>query len=253
MQFNNLFVDPIKATAPPRTGDIKKKFIQEKLKELGVDISDISLGDFDAIGKYTAEKQRSRDSELYKKAGAWFRPNYERGILIYSLIKKYKVESYLEIGYGRGYSCFCAALAFSELGKGKVTTVDPALDQEQVQNLTGIFPREWFNFIDFWKGTSDDFFNQSNEKYDMIYVDGDHRYSAVLKDWNNCKDRYNKLILFDDYHLPEKVQKDIDVSNVIDAIEDPSKELIIMDRRIFFDDRRIPDEDINYGQVLLTK
>jgi len=26
-----------------------------------------------------------------------------------------------------------------------------------------------------------------------------------------------------------------------------------MDRRIFFDDRRIPDDEIDYGQVLLTK
>ena len=30
-----------------------------------------------------------------------------------------------------------------------------------------------------------------------------------------------------------------------------NKELIIMDRRIFFDDRRVKDEDIDYGQVLI--
>ena len=40
---------------------------------------------------------------------------------------------------------------------------------------------------------------------------------------------------------------------MIDEIEDESKELIIMDRRIFLDDRRKTDEEINYGQVLLTK
>ena len=39
----------------------------------------------------------------------------------------------------------------------------------------------------------------------------------------------------------------------LNGVEDDSKELIIMDRRIFFDDRRIEDDDINYGQVLLTK
>ena len=51
----------------------------------------------------------------------------------------------------------------------------------------------------------------------------------------------------------KKVQKDIECSNLIDQIEDESKELIIMDRRIFFDDRRIKDDDIDYGQVLVTK
>ena len=63
----------------------------------------------------------------------------------------------------------------------------------------------------------------------------------------------NKILLFDDYHLPGKVEKDINCSNLIDQIEDNSKELIIMDRRIFFDDRGYTDDEINYGQVLLTK
>ena len=36
-------------------------------------------------------------------------------------------------------------------------------------------------------------------------------------------------------------------------IKDHEKELIIMDRRIFFDDRRIPDDQIDYGQVLVSK
>ena len=38
---------------------------------------------------------------------------------------------------------------------------------------------------------------------------------------------------------------------LIDEINDDTKELIIMDRRIFFDDRRIKDEDIDYRIVNL--
>mgnify|MGYP001470149612 FL=1 len=67
------------------------------------------------------------------------------------------------------------------------------------------------------------------------------------------KNRFKKAILFDDYHLPGKVQKDIECAKLIDEIDDFEKELIIMDRRIFFDDRRISDKDIDYGQVLITK
>ena len=47
--------------------------------------------------------------------------------------------------------------------------------------------------------------------------------------------------------------KDIECSKVIDNITNYQKELIIMDRRIFFDDRGYTDDEIDYGQVLLTK
>ena len=51
----------------------------------------------------------------------------------------------------------------------------------------------------------------------------------------------------------KREQKDIECRKLIDSIEDDTKELIKMDRRIFFDDRGLNDEDIDYGQVLLTK
>ena len=93
---------------------MKKLMIQEKLKNLGVEIEDICLGDFDAIGEYTAKKSRSRDSELFRKIGCFFRANYERGILMYYLIRKLECESVLEIGFGRGYSTFCMAKSVTE-------------------------------------------------------------------------------------------------------------------------------------------
>lgn len=238
---------------PPRTGDIRKVMIHDKLKELGLSVDDINLGAFDEIGEYTAKKRRDPSSELYKKVGAFFRPNYERGILIYSLIRKYNVKSFLEIGFGRGYGTMCAAYALSENGGGKITTIDPNFDQRHLQFLTNVFPKQWFEMISFINARSQDHLTKIDEKFDMIYIDGDHTYDATKADWELCKDRYNKLLLFDDYHLPGKVQKDIDCSNVIDYIDDPSKHLIIQDRRIFFDDRKIKDEDVDYGQVLLVK
>mgnify|MGYP001180394682 CR=1 FL=1 len=253
LNFNDSAKKELDSSVPKRTGNIPKIFIQEKLRQLGVDLSEIYLGHFDQIGEFTAKKSRSPDSELYKTAGAYFRPNYERGILIYSLIKKYKLKSYLEIGFGRGYSCMCAALAMHENGEGTIMTIDPALDPKFLETLSSTLPKEWFEKIQFIKGASQDYLETISDKFDFIYIDGDHRYEAVKRDWELCKDRYEKFLLFDDYHLPDKVQKDIDCSNVIDQIEDDSKELIIMDRRIFFDDRRIPDDEINYGQVLLTR
>lgn len=252
----NIMNDVFETNVPSPTGNIKKTHIIKKLDELNYPVKDISLGKFDYIGEFTAKKQRSSDSELFSKAGAFYRPNYERGMLIYALIKKYNIKSYLEIGYGRGYSCFCAALAMSECGNdGKVFTVDPALSQEQVQGLTQVFPADWFQRINFFKSTSDEFFQNKGlkETFDMIYIDGDHRYEAVKNDWINSRTRFNKIALFDDYHLPDKSQKDIEVASVVDAIYDHEKELIITDRRIFHDDRGYTDDQINYGQVLIVK
>lgn len=233
---------------------MKKILIQEKLSSLNTSIEDISLGDFDFIGEYTAKKSRSQDSDLYKSSGCFFKPNYERGILMYYLVKEHNINSVLEIGFGRGYSTFCMAKAMTDFNiDGKITTVDPFFNKELIYNLSNIFPKEWFNKIEFVNSTSDNFFqNNSNKNYDFIYIDGDHTYNAVKKDWENTKNIFNKFLLFDDYNLAEK-DKNIQCAKVIDDISDFNKELIIMDRRIFLDDRKYLNDQINYGQVLVTK
>lgn len=228
--------------------------IRKKLTELGTSVENVSLGDFDIIGRFTAERSRGQESELYRKVGAFYRSNYERGILISELIKKYKIESMLEIGFGRGYSTFCAAKAFSDMGiKGRIVTVDPNFDETHIKNLQSVFPSNWFESITFMKGTSIQALPQVNEKFDLVYIDGDHSYEGTKFDWEMTKDKWNKCILFDDYHMPTKNDPGIQCRDLIDSIEDATKELIIMDRRIFFDDRRIPDDQVDYGQVLMTK
>ena len=226
--------------------------IRDFLPTLGVNVGDLILGDFDFIGEYTAKKLRDRNSKDFK-SGAFFRPNYERGILIYHLIKHHNLDSMLEIGYGRGYACLCAARAFHEMGHGTITTVDPALNENQIQQLASIFPSEWFSRINFVQGTSDQFFSENDKTYDLVYIDGDHRKDAVSRDWKNSESCFSKFVLFDDYFLPTKTAKDIEVGSVVDEIEGYDKRLIITDRRIFHDDRGIADSDIDYGQVIVTK
>ncbi len=234
---------------------MKRIMIQQKLKDLGINIEDIPLGDFDQIGEFTAKKSRSPDKDLYKKAGCYFRPNYERGILMYYLITSKKINSVLEIGFGRGYSTFCMAKAMCDLGiDGEITTVDPNLNKDFLNQLHNIFPKQWFTKINFVNSTSDEYFSANKDKnFDFIYIDGDHRYDAVKNDWENSKYKFKKFLLFDDYLKPTKKQKDIECSKLIDEIHDFKKELVVMDRRIFFDDRGIPDEEIDYGQVLIEK
>jgi predicted O-methyltransferase YrrM len=40
--------------------------------------------------------------------------------------------------------------------------------------------------------TSDEYFEQFDEKFDLIYVDGDHRYSQQIKDYTNALQVLNR-------------------------------------------------------------
>lgn len=234
---------------------MKKIDIRQKLEEMGVGLDSIIMGDFDYIGEFTAKRDRKPDDANYKKYGSFYRANYERGILIYYLIRQFNVSSVLEIGFGRGYATFCAARAFHDAGiPGKIVSIDPALDEKYVNALQTVFPKDWFSYITFMRGRSQEVLPKVDGQFDLVYIDGDHSYEATKSDWEMTKDKYDKFLLFDDYHLPSKEDKGtIQCSQAIDEVDDPSKELIIMDRRMFFDDRRFTDDQIDYGQVLLTK
>lgn len=239
---------------------MKIKNIKSKLKEIDHPVESLSLGDFDIIGEYTGKRNRSPESPLYHSVGAFYRANYERGLLIYSLIKKYKVMSLLEIGFGRGYACMCAAKAMQENGFGSITSIDSEDKSQNFNMLRQIFPAEWLDRIEFIQGKSSDVLSSEDMKYrsyDMAYIDGAHDYESVKNDWEYAKEHTSKLVLFDDYTMPEntKLKTDdqtIDCARLIDEIGGYQKELIIMDRRIFFDDREKTDDEIKYGQVLIT-
>lgn len=231
--------------------------IQQKLSEIDIDPKSISLGEFTFVGEHTARRQRDPGSELWKTVGSHFTPNLERGILIYSLIKKFNLKSYLECGLGRGYSSLCAARAFAELGNdGRVMSIEPNLDQRHMEMLGKVFPSEWTNRINVAQGASADILPKLSERYDLVYVDGNHTFDAVKSDWNGVRELYGSFCLFDDYHVAGSDDQNIKVKEALDECELPEGvtcELIRMDRRMVPDDRGWPDEKIQYGQLLLTR
>ena len=150
-------------------------------------------------------------------------------------------------------------MAMDDLGKGKVVTIDPNIDVDYTNQLKRVFPKAWFDRISFMKSTSQEVLPVLLEKetFDFVFIDGDHTYEGTKHDWEQTKDKYNKILLFDDYHLPGKEKQKYDDQSIqcaqlIDEIDDPSKHLIIGDRRIFVDDRGYSDDQINAGQVLLV-
>lgn len=230
--------------------------IKAKLEEIGMPLESLSLGEFDYIAEPTAKKMRDPGSELWRKVGAFFKPNLERGLLIYSLIRKYNLTSYLEVGFGRGYSAICAAKAMADNGgEGQVMVIEPVLDDNHMNMLAQIFPPEWMNRIQIAKGKSSDILPKLQDKYDFVYVDGDHTAPAVRSDWEGVKNVFSCFCLLDDWLMDKGTDPMIQVHEALEEVEQPEgtrSELIVMDRRIFFDDRGWPDDKIKYGQLLLT-
>ena len=62
--------------------------IKDQLENLGVNLDDINYGFFDDLGEVCAKRRRDPKSDGYKEHGAFYRTNYERGILIYYLVQK---------------------------------------------------------------------------------------------------------------------------------------------------------------------
>lgn len=226
---------------------------------MGVALDGVVMGDFDYIGEFTAKRQRGLDDVNYKKYGAFYRSNYERGILIYYLIRQFNLTSMLEIGFGRGYATFCAARAFHDAGiVGKITTVDPALDEAYIKALQNVFPKDWFKYVTFARGPSQAVLPNISESFDLVYIDGDHSYEATKSDWDMTKSKCNAFTLFDDYHLPSKDDPGIQCSRAINEINFSNEgfnepELVKLDRRMFLDDRSFTDDMVDYGQVLTQK
>ena len=148
----------------------------------------------------------------YKKNGHftqdWFSYNIKylsRVLYKYNLHKK--KLNILELGSFEGLSTvfFLTTLKYS-----KIYCVDPFIDFEENKDkdFNKIFENFKYNTKDFQdrirlsKSTSDFFFeNIDNEKFDLIYIDGNHRAENVFKDATNSFKSLKRggFIIFDDF------------------------------------------------------
>jgi hypothetical protein len=233
--------------------------IKEYLAKLGYDWREISLGDFDVIGDLCARRNRSPGDENWRKFGAFYRSDYERGIMMYHLIRRLKARSLLEIGTGRFYTSICAAKAFYDMGvEGRIVTVDMNKDEKFIDALNQYFPSDWLRMITSAIGRSDVVVPQINEQFDISYIDGDHSEQGTMIDWLNVKDKTRLACVFDDYHLPTKNDVGIKCAAAIDKIDFGAAgfddvSVVRMDRRLFVDERGYTDEQVDYGQVYALK
>ena len=81
--------------------------------------------------------------------------------------------------------------------------VDENFKELQSKNLNNFKTNmnEFSNKVETFKGTSDNFFLNHKEKFDVIYVDGSHEADQVYKDIKNSWDILNisGILICDDY------------------------------------------------------
>ena len=101
-----------------------------------------------------------------KKLKLEFPTGIYRWDLIQHIIDKYNFKNYLEIGCDKNQS-------FSKI---------------KIDNKIGVDPVEGGNI----RSTSNQFFDSNKNRFDIIFIDGLHHYSQVLKDINNSLKILNK-------------------------------------------------------------
>lgn len=115
--------------------------------------------------------------------------------IINYLISKYNYKRYLEIGVNDG-KCIGNIIIESKTG------VEPSFFAEgyDLNSISGITHRL----------TSDDFFNQNTERFDIVFIDGLHESHQVDKDIMNaysCLSENGTIVLHDCLPLKENFQK----------------------------------------------
>ena len=111
-----------------------------------------------------------------------FPSNYYRWDLIEYLIKKNNYSDYLEIGCDQ----------------------DQLFSKVKIKNKTGVDPSSGGNV----RKTSDDFFKDNKDKFDIVFIDGLHIYDQVKKDILNSVNclKENGIILVHDC-MPDNMSK----------------------------------------------
>ncbi len=163
------------------------------------------------------------DNLAYFKAGEneIINANYERGVLLYALIQKFRPKNVLEFGTAKGFGTLCMAWAMEDQKiDGTIYTIDYIGQDTQIENISKnengfhienttrkhlwerTAPKEWIEKIKVLVGHSGDIISKTNlPKIQMFFIDAAHFYWGVKHDYyQSLKLADSKYtILFDDY------------------------------------------------------
>lgn len=151
------------------------------------------------------EEKKSFNNKYSFKFNDWFNNNF-------NVWKKFLINipnfKYLEIGTFEGRS----ALFVSEFNCKKIVCVDPYIEYSRAKKynlkMSDIFKSVNKKFkqitnknIKLIREKSDNFFSKNKDKFDVIYIDGYHKYDYVKRDFINSMTCLKKggLLICDDF------------------------------------------------------
>ena len=179
-----------------------------------------------------SNKLESPDSQIFEKLVndlAYYKSgennfeneNYERGYLLYALVKKFKPQNILEFGTALGFGTAAMAYGINENNnQGKIYTIDYLKQNESIHHVRMIdgspkeedttrkklleetIPKKCLDSITFLEGYSDKIFQKHKfPKIDFFYIDAGHFYEAVKHDFfiSILLSNKSSIFLLDDY------------------------------------------------------
>lgn len=106
--------------------------------------------------------------------------------IINNYIKERNVKSYLEIGYDKGYN-------FNAIKCNRKVCVDIKLPHDEIKSKN----------IEVVEMPSSQFFKENKEKFDVVFIDGDHRYAGCAEDIINAS-KISKFVIMHDVNPREE-------------------------------------------------
>jgi predicted O-methyltransferase YrrM len=221
-----------------------RKSPQEKWAAITTKFS--SVPPFRVMRTISDFKQRFRGSIMQTKAGDIASGLGDSASLLYGLVRSMKPEICVEIGSARGKSACFIGMALKENGHGRLYAIDPhdptdwndtnSVDTFEtfLRNISALRLSEQVTVI---RSYSQDAARDWDRPIDLIFIDGDHSYQGVKRDWELFVPYVKPfgIVVFHDtmWDLPPyqmEARGDMGVPHFVDELRQRGYQVLTIDR-----------------------